>query len=242
MVTNANASRELIANVSCRLPSERLLQEQIVQAQTACLLSERVRESCWQPRSGNLHGSRNCKSKLYPSENHTIILVILPPRCTVHQNNYCKIDQFKVWIYNLRYARNATFFRHFLAHFPYILAHELRNLAKKSDGKRKKSFPRCYAILCERTDSLRALDSVAGYIENGHFHPINDSLPRAFGVFTTFSDDTPDVKRFAQVRSYRCSHLRAIAHVGGPNLLTSEGNYQQGPVFQGQSIESPIGA
>jgi len=40
-----NESRELIANVSCRLPSERLLQEQIVQAQTAYLLSERVRES-----------------------------------------------------------------------------------------------------------------------------------------------------------------------------------------------------
>src|SRR6266571_309686 len=47
-------------------------------------------------------------------------------------------------------------------------------------------------------------------------------LPR---LFTTFSDDTPDVKRFAQVRSYQCSHLRADAHVGGPNLLTSEGIY-----------------
>src|SRR6266567_1817626 len=47
-------------------------------------------------------------------------------------------------------------------------------------------------------------------------------LPR---LFTTFSDDTPDVKRFAQVRSYQCSHVRANAHVGGPNLLTSEGIY-----------------
>src|SRR6266566_7156940 len=50
-------------------------------------------------------------------------------------------------------------------------------------------------------------------------------LPR---LFTTFSDDTPDVKRFAQVRSYQCSHVRANAHVGGPNLLTSEGIYQLG--------------
>src|SRR5260370_22165514 len=40
-----------------------------------------------------------CKSQLYPGENHTIILVNLPPRCTVHQNNCCKIDQFKVGIY-----------------------------------------------------------------------------------------------------------------------------------------------
>jgi hypothetical protein len=39
-------------------------------------------------------------------------------------------------------GENATFFRHFLAHFPYILAHELRNPAKKSDGKWKKSSSR----------------------------------------------------------------------------------------------------
>jgi hypothetical protein len=43
--------------------------------------------------------------------------------------------------------RNATFFRHFLALFPSILAHEVRNLAKTSSGKQKKSSPRCYAIL-----------------------------------------------------------------------------------------------
>jgi hypothetical protein len=51
----------------------------------------------------------------------------------------------------------------------------LRNLTKKRDGKRKKSSSRCRAILCERTDSLKALDSVAGYLENGLFHPINDT-------------------------------------------------------------------
>ena len=46
-------------------------------------------------------------------------------------------------------------------------------------------------------------------------------LPGAFGVFTTFSADTLDVERFAQVRSYQCSHLRANAHVGEQNLLIS---------------------
>jgi hypothetical protein len=38
----------------------------------------------------------------------------------------------------LRFARNATVFRHFLAHLPYILAQELRNLTKREmeNGKR----------------------------------------------------------------------------------------------------------
>src|SRR5712692_6403451 len=51
-------------------------------------------------------------------------------------------------------------------------------------------------------------------------------LPRAFELLTTFSDDTLDVERFAQVRSYRCSCRRANARVGGQNLLTSSGIYQ----------------
>src|SRR5260370_34842551 len=32
---------------------------------------------------------------------------------------------------NLRCARNATFFKHFLAHFPYILANDLQSLTKR---------------------------------------------------------------------------------------------------------------
>ena len=52
-------------------------------------------------------------------------------------------------------------------------------------------------------------------------------LPGTLGLFTTFSADTPDVERFAQVRSYQCSYLRANAHVRGQNLLTSEGIYHQ---------------
>jgi hypothetical protein len=44
--------------------------------------------------------------------------------------------------------------------------------------KRKKSSLQCHAILCERTDSLRALDSVAGYLENNHFHLINDNIAK----------------------------------------------------------------
>jgi hypothetical protein len=76
----------------------------------------------------------------------------------------------------LKFARNATIFRHFLAHLSYNLAQELRHLTKKGDGKRKKSSLQCYAILCERTDSPKALASVAGYMENGKFHPINDII------------------------------------------------------------------
>ncbi len=53
-------------------------------------------------------------------------------------------------------------------------------------------------------------------------------LPRAFELLTPFSDDTLDVERVAQVRSYRCSHVRANARVGGQNLLTSPGIYHEG--------------
>jgi hypothetical protein len=45
-------------------------------------------------------------------------------------------------------------------------------------------------------------------------------------LFPLFSADTPDVKRFAQVFLYQCSHWRASAYVGGPNLLTWYGIYQ----------------
>src|SRR2546421_4006891 len=45
-------------------------------------------------------------------------------------------------------------------------------------------------------------------------------------LFPLFSADTPDVKRFAQVFLSQCSHWRASAYVGGPNLLTWYGIYQ----------------
>jgi hypothetical protein len=83
----------------------------------------------------------------------------------------------------LKFARNATIFRHFLAHLSYNLAQELRHLTKKGDGKRKKSSLQYYAILCERTDSPKALASVAGYMENGKFHPINDKEVPAFWIY-----------------------------------------------------------
>jgi hypothetical protein len=38
-------------------------------------------------------------------------------------------------------------------------------------------------------------------------------LPAALGLVTTFSADTPDVERFAQVRLDQCSYLRASASV-----------------------------
>ena len=39
----------------------------------------------------------------------------------------------------LRFARNATIFKHLLAHFSYIVARMLRNLTKESSGERKKN-------------------------------------------------------------------------------------------------------
>jgi hypothetical protein len=70
---------------------------------------------------------------------------------------------------DLRWAGNATFFRHFLAHFPSILANELRDLTEEGDRKWKKESFRCHARLCERTNALKALGSVANYLENDPF-------------------------------------------------------------------------
>jgi hypothetical protein len=68
-------------------------------------------------------------------------------------------------------------FQTFLGVSPIYLGAELWYLTKKGVGKRKKRGLRCHATLCERIDSLRALDSVGGYMENGHFHLINDIFP-----------------------------------------------------------------
>jgi hypothetical protein len=40
---------------------------------------------------------------------------------------------------------------------------------EKEKWKRKKSSFQCHATLYERADSLKALDSVASYLENGNF-------------------------------------------------------------------------
>src|SRR5215467_1447811 len=71
-------------------------------------------------------------------------------------------------------------FQAFLGAFSIYFGVRSANLAKKRDKKRKKSSSRCRAILCGKTDSLKALDSVADYLENSHFHPINDS---GYGLF-----------------------------------------------------------
>jgi hypothetical protein len=65
-----------------------------------------------------------------------------------------------------------------LAHFPHILANELQDLTKKSGGERKKSYSRRHAKLCEKADSLKVPGSVANYLRNGIFYPINDNNMR----------------------------------------------------------------
>ncbi len=69
----------------------------------------------------------------------------------------------------LRYIRNATIFRHFLTHFPRILANELRELMREEWWRTEKYSSRCHAILCEKADVLKAPCSVASYLENGNF-------------------------------------------------------------------------
>ena len=67
----------------------------------------------------------------------------------------------------LRCARNATTFRHVLAHFSPILANDLWDLTREEKWRMEKSPLRYHATLCERTDSLEALRSVAGFLRNG---------------------------------------------------------------------------
>ncbi len=94
---------------------------------------------------------------------------------------------------------------------------------KKREGKRKKSSFRCHAILCERTDSPKALDSVAGYLENGHFHPINDSYSststftsRKFHSMNTTSNEQVSRSKSYCARGSRSRWLRTRARRGFP--------------------------
>jgi hypothetical protein len=67
---------------------------------------------------------------------------------------YLLLPQGQVY---LRYMKNATFFRHFLAHFPYILANKLEGLTEKTSEEWEKSPWLCYAILCESPFRSRRL-------------------------------------------------------------------------------------
>jgi hypothetical protein len=49
------------------------------------------------------------------------------------------------------------------------LANEREIVAKKRSGERKKNYSRCHARLSEKADPLKALGSVASYLENGNF-------------------------------------------------------------------------
>jgi|GraSoi2013_115cm_1033766.scaffolds.fasta_scaffold527194_1 hypothetical protein len=57
----------------------------------------------------------------------------------------------------------------FLGASPIYLGERVARSDKKRSEERKKRALRCHATLCERADSLKALDSVAGYLENGSF-------------------------------------------------------------------------
>src|SRR5258708_9882525 len=76
---------------------------------------------------------------------------------------YLLLSQEQVY---LRFARNATFFMHFLAYLSYILANEPQESDEKGKGKRKKGSFRCSAILCEKAHPLNELGSVASYMRN----------------------------------------------------------------------------
>jgi Fic family protein len=93
----------------------------------------------------------------------------------------------------LRFARNATSINHLLAHFSDIVARMLQDLAKERSGERKKNDRRCYAKLCEKADSLKALVSVASYLRNSKFYLINDNAGRfrSVPVFIRGANMTP---------------------------------------------------
>jgi hypothetical protein len=60
-------------------------------------------------------------------------------------------------------------FQAFLGASPTYLGERVAGSDEKEKWRRKKSSLQCHATLCEKTDSLRALDSVAIYLENGLF-------------------------------------------------------------------------
>ena len=65
--------------------------------------------------------------------------------CGRHSHNHLPLSRAEIACFfltqsqvYLRWARNATIFRHFLAHFTHILASESRGLTKKRSGEGKK--------------------------------------------------------------------------------------------------------
>src|ERR1700719_4005195 len=75
----------------------------------------------------------------------------------------------------LRLARNATTFKHLLAHFSYIVARMLQDLMKERSGERKKNDRQCSDRVYEKADSLKAPGSVASFLRNSTFYMINHS-------------------------------------------------------------------
>jgi hypothetical protein len=64
--------------------------------------------------------------------------------------------------------------------------------------------------------------------QNGTYRPNGRvSSLDAHTSFTRFRSSIPDVEWFAQEFLYQCSHWRASAYVGGPNLLTWEDIYHR---------------
>ncbi|EFH85128.1 hypothetical protein Krac_6288 [Ktedonobacter racemifer DSM 44963] len=79
-------------------------------------------------------------------------------------------------------AINATFFRHFLAHSPSILANMLRNLTREEKWKTATASLAMLRLMRE-ADSLNAPGRVAGYLENRVFIPINDRYRTLAHIF-----------------------------------------------------------
>jgi hypothetical protein len=57
---------------------------------------------------------------------------------------------------------------------------------EKRGRERKQCYPRYHARLCEKALSLKALGSVASYLENGNFYSINDSIRPTLDLFPSF--------------------------------------------------------
>ncbi|EFH86847.1 hypothetical protein [Ktedonobacter racemifer] len=76
----------------------------------------------------------------------------------------------------LLYLSKSTFFRHFLAHSPNILANVLRNLTREEKWETARAFFAMLRHIMREADSLNAQGLVADYLENRVFLPINDTI------------------------------------------------------------------
>ena len=102
----------------------------------------------------------------------------------------------------------------------------LQDLTKKRSGERKKNDRRCYARLCEKADSLKALGSVARFLRNSKFYLINDIPSHVFqreGLASRrFSEISPQYTPKAMAPSDAGTRLASSDGIDGGQPVASK--------------------